>query len=225
MTATYSFVAVGGFAVILGIISLMWFLRRRKLFDSLKLTLFLIKIPKETRDKGMPEKDFKLEISKTEQLLANLAALKKPFVFEAAVPHVGEEISFYLAIPRRMQEVAIKQIQGIWNGASVVPAAEDYNIFNPAGATAAAYVMQKETFVLPVRTYAEIGADTFGAIIGGLAKLNTIGEDVLDGLLAAIARGFAALATREGDGGGEERERGGTHAIDVARDGPAGLRA
>ena len=173
-----NYLYVGGFAVIIciGTYLLVRYIRRRTLFDSLRLSLFLIKIPKATAQKGAPEKDFKIEIGRTEQLIANLAALGKPFVFEAAVPHIGEEIHFYLAIPKRLQEIAAKQIQGLWNGASVTPAAEDYNIFNPAGAVAGAYVTQKETYALPVRTYAEIGADTFGAIVGGLSKINAIGE-------------------------------------------------
>ena len=45
-------------------------------------------------------KDFKAELAHFEQLLGSLAAIKKPFTFEVAVPHVGEEICFYLAVPK-----------------------------------------------------------------------------------------------------------------------------
>src|SRR3989338_7366791 len=92
---------------------------RRKLFESLGNTLFLVKIPKEPFAAGQAEKDFKLDINRFEELLGGLSSLKKPFTFEVAVPHIGEEIHFYIAVPKKMSEVAVKQVQGLWNGASV----------------------------------------------------------------------------------------------------------
>ncbi len=155
----------------------VWFVgaRRRSLFRSLELALYLVRVPKETPREG-ENRDFKTEVNKTEQLLSSLSALGKPFVLEIAVPHVGEEIHFYLAVPRKLSEVAIKQVQGLWTNASVTPALDDYNIFNPHGATAAAYLTQKENSALPIRTYAEIGSDTFASVAGAFAKVNEIGE-------------------------------------------------
>lgn len=152
------------------------FLIRRRIFESLSLALFLIKIPKENLPQSAPEKDFKLEINRFEQLLAGLVAIKKPFIFEVAVPHVGEEISFYLSVPKRSSETAIKQLQGLWNGASVELSVDDFNIFNGNGVTSGAYIMQKESYALPVRTYAELGLDSFASIVGGFSKINEIGE-------------------------------------------------
>ncbi|MBI4087478.1 MAG: type IV secretion system DNA-binding domain-containing protein [Candidatus Liptonbacteria bacterium] len=149
---------------------------RGKLFASLGMTLLLIKIPRETSAQNAPEKDFKTEINRFEQLLGGLASLKKPVVFEAAVPHVGEEIHFYLAVPKKMMEVAIKQVQGLWNGASVDIAPDDFNIFNANGATSAAYIMQKENYALPIRSYLELGLDSFASVIGGFSKVAEIGE-------------------------------------------------
>src|ERR1700733_5690887 len=101
---------------------------RRRLYESLSTSLFLIKIPRSTSEdssQGTEGKDFKSELAHFEQLLSGLAAVKRSFAFEVAVPHVGEEIHFYLSIPKLMSEVAIKQIQGLWNGASVEPVADD----------------------------------------------------------------------------------------------------
>ncbi len=150
-------------------------LRRRALALALTKRLFLVKIPRETGKKE-GEREFKAEISKFEQLLANLSSVKQPVAFEVAVPHLGEEIHFYVSVPRALAEVAIKQIQGIWSGASVVPETDDYNIFNPAGATAGAYLLQKENSALPVRTYAELESDSLAAILGGFAKVNQLGQ-------------------------------------------------
>src|SRR3989344_5853077 len=151
------------------------FLRREHLRDSLTSVLLLVKIHKDTVESS-GEKDFKKEIGLTEQLLSGLASLKKPFVLELAVPHIGEEIRFYLSVPRLVKEVASKQVQGIWSNASVEEADDDYNIFNPSGATAGAYLKQGENYALPIRTYQEIGMDTFSAIVGSFSKMNEVGE-------------------------------------------------
>jgi hypothetical protein len=150
------------------------YLRRRALKASLQRRLFLVKIPRVTEKNR--EENFKNEIGKFEQLLSNLASAKYPVAFEIAVPHLGEEIHFYVSVPRAAAEIAAKQIQGIWNGASVVPETDDYNIFNPQGAAVGAYFMQKENSALPIRTYAELETDTLAPILGNFAKISQIGE-------------------------------------------------
>ena len=158
-----------------GIYFLVKFFGGRRLRDSLKMVLLSVKIHKEITESSA-QKDFKHEINLTEQLLSGLASLKKPFVLEIAVPHIGEEIRFYLSVPRLVREVAVKQIHGIWTNASVEEADDDYNIFNPSGATAGAYLKQDENYALPIRTYQEIGMDTFSAIVGSFSKMNEVGE-------------------------------------------------
>ncbi len=152
---------------------------RRKIFDSLQTSLFLVRIPKAfptdnaTSSEG---DDFKTELAHFEQLLGSLAAIRRPFTFEVAVPHVGEEIHFYLGVPKLSSEIAAKQVQGFWNGASVELVGDDFNIFNVHGTTVAAYVTEKENFALPVRTYAELGLDSFESIVGSFSKIAEIGE-------------------------------------------------
>lgn len=161
--------------VSVGLYLLFQSLRRKALMESLGRALFLIRVPQE-KPTGDVQKDFKTEINRSEQLLNNLASLRVPFIFEVAVPHIGEEIHFYMAVPKKFREVAVKQAQSLWSGASVEEANDDYNIFNPAGVSAAAYLLQKENTALPIRTYTEIGADTFASIAGAFSKINEIGE-------------------------------------------------
>jgi hypothetical protein len=158
-----------------GLYLMVRWLRKRALLRSLQLSLCLIRVPKQAAEAG-GQNDFKTEINITEQLIANLASLKTPFTFEVVVPHVGEEIHFFLAVPKALSEIATKQVQSLWSGAAIEPAGDDYNIFNPTGAVAAAYVAQKANYALPIRTYTEIGADTFGPIVGAFAKINEVGE-------------------------------------------------
>lgn len=151
------------------------FVAKKRFSSSLGLSLLLIKIPREQKEKGGKD-EIKSEIGKFEQLLGSLASAKEPFTFEVAVPHIGEEIHFYIAITKKWAEVATKQIQGLWNGASVEAVHDDYNVFNAQGSSVAAYVKQKERFVLPIRTYQGFDADSFGAILGSFAKVNELGE-------------------------------------------------
>ena len=147
--------------------------RKRTMRDSLEYSLFLVRLPKNQKQEGQ---DPKTEINKFEEFLSSLQGLKKPVVFEVAVPHIGEEISFYISVPNEFTEMARRQIQGIWTKASVEDAKEDYNIFNSTGAASAVYLAQKENFSLPIKTYAEMGVDTAAAIFGGFTKMSEIGE-------------------------------------------------
>ncbi|MBI4094923.1 MAG: DUF87 domain-containing protein [Candidatus Liptonbacteria bacterium] len=169
----------------LGAYFLVRLLVRRAFYASLETALYLVRVPNEVPEGGQAERDFAKEIGKFEQLLGNLASFRKSFVFEIAVPHVGEEIHFFIAVPRRERETAVKQIQGIWNGASVEAAPDDYNIFNAQGISAASYLLLKEHYALPVRTYNEIGADTFSSIAGAFTRVNMVGEGAA---LQVIAR-------------------------------------
>ena len=161
----------------------------------MQTSLFLIKIPKaapaDQSRAGGEGADFKTELAHFEQLLGGLTAIKKPIVFEVAVPHIGEEIHFYIGVPKLSAEVAMKQIQGLWNGASVELVQDDFNIFNANGATVAAYVAQKEHYALPVRTYAELGLDSFESIVGAFAKINELGEGAsLQLIVRAASSGY-----------------------------------
>ena len=148
------------------------FKKRKNLLKQLNLQLFLIKIPIY---KPKENQNLKQEIAFTEQLISSLAAFKRPFIFEVAVPYLGEEIHFYCAVDKDMSEVLTKQIEAIWEDA-VVEKVEDYNIFNYQGYSVAAYLKQKENFILPIRTYHELEVDTFSPILGSLSKINEIGE-------------------------------------------------
>jgi hypothetical protein len=165
---------LGAFAVTGGYF--LWRSAKYKYLSSaLDLSLFLVRIPQEhsdSQDKG----SFKTEINLFEQLLSNMTMIKEPFVIEVAVPHVGEEICFFVAVPKQYSETAAKQIQGLWSGASVTSASDDYSIFSPQGAVAGAYVTQKEPAALPIRTYLELESDSFNPILGALTKVSEIGE-------------------------------------------------
>lgn len=173
------FIIIGillGIPLGVGVYFLVKRMRERNLMAAFSMVLLLVKIPREHAKESAERGDVKQEIGTFEQLLANLASLKKPFVFEAAVPHVGEEIHFYVAVSRIAKETTAKQIQGLWNGASVTEATGDYTIFNAEGASVGAYLKLKQNYALPLRTYVAINADTFSSVIGAFTKVSDVGE-------------------------------------------------
>jgi hypothetical protein len=153
------------------------FYKKTKIKKSLEYALFLIQIPRPSLKKeGEAGRDFKSEINLSEQLITNLSSLKEPFVFEVAVHHFGEEIHFYLSIPKKYSEIATKQIQGLWPGASVLRIYDDYTIFTPNNYNTGAYLTLNKNYSLPIRTYQEIGLDTVSSILGAFSKINEVGE-------------------------------------------------
>ncbi|MEK9194621.1 MAG: DUF87 domain-containing protein, partial [Patescibacteria group bacterium] len=171
--ATYFFALLAALILFLATILYLFSKRskKRKFLDNLKLKLFLVRLPKVKKE----GKDLKQEIGISEQFLSALTAFKRPFVFEVAVPHIGEEIHFYVAVEERLTEALVRQIQSVWSEAQVQKV-DDYNIFNYSGAASGVWIRLKERFILPIRTYEELNADTFLPTLGGLAKINEFGE-------------------------------------------------
>lgn len=145
--------------------------RKQKIVERLKMKLLLLRF-----SRGKQEgKDPLQEIGLTEQLFGAVAGLKKPVVFEVAIPHIGEEISFYAAVPAQIYSAFIRQVHSLWSDA-LVEEVGDYNIFNYTGASLGGWVTLKDSYILPVKTYNQMRADTFQPILGGLAKVDEIGE-------------------------------------------------
>ncbi|HUY69807.1 MAG TPA: DUF87 domain-containing protein [Candidatus Tyrphobacter sp.] len=173
-------------AFCVGFVWLYWWLGKKMklgfLRRSLGMKILSVRVPQERAKEG--EKDFKNEINKSAQLFSALAGLGEPFVFEAAVHHIGEEIHFYVSVPRTSVDFVKRQIGGLWKE-SQVEESEDYNIFNSAGAGAGIYLRQKINPILPIRTYEEANLDTFATILSGLSQVNEVGEGVA---IQALAR-------------------------------------
>lgn len=156
-----------------------------KVVRALNMTLFLVSLPKTVADEKN-KKPFKELVAVMEQFYASLSSLKEKgtkafwygqptFVFEMAVPHTGEEICFYAACPRRLANVMEKQIHGFFPLADVRKV-DDYNIFNPQGASLASYLLPTRGASLPFRTYQQLEADPLNEIVNALSKLEAEGE-------------------------------------------------
>lgn len=161
----------GSLVLVGGVFVYLYF--RRPFLDSLNLQVLLVKVKQKT-DKE-EKNNLIQEINVSEQLFNSLSSIKKPFVFETAVHHVGEGINFYLAVPRSHVDFAKRQVQGLFLEAQVEEAGE-YTIFNAQSETVGAYLKMTENKIIPLRTYRESEVDTFSPILSTLSKLQENGD-------------------------------------------------
>ena len=158
-------------------------------FRALNASLFLITLPSAAhvqKKENEPQKTEKETIAVMEQLYSALANFKtsqkdafvygQPSItFEMAVPYIGQEISFYLAVSHRIETVIEKQIHGFFPEAEVEKI-KDYNIFNPAGSVAASYLTLSKNYFLPFKTYKNLERDPLAEIINSFNKIDERGE-------------------------------------------------
>src|SRR3989338_6022902 len=155
---------------------------------ALNMSLFLVMLPRDNPSTGSgqqqrPEKEL---ISIMEHLYSSFSSLHskgwnkfiygEPYIaLEMAVHHIGEEIHFYIAVPKSYDQIFQKQLHGIFPHAEI-ERIKDYNIFNPQGISLGAYLKLKDNEILPIKTYQQLEADPLGGIINSLSKLDREGE-------------------------------------------------
>lgn len=174
---TFSIAFASSGILVIAVFWLVKFIRRKRIARDLDSVLLKVRLPaKDTRDRGEEKREPLLEVSKSAQLFSVLAQSNTFFSLELAVHNVGEEINFYLSIPRKMTAFAVREIEGLWPGSQADLAPEDYTVFNPQGAVALSSLRLKQDYALPIRTYLDAQLDTFGLILSNFTKINTVGE-------------------------------------------------
>lgn len=179
--------------VLSGLIVGFFYLSKKHLIDqitrSLNSKLIMVTLPKNVEKDQKPDKEV---IGVMEQLYTALANIsfhskgmlaetlgfgkKRPYiVLELAVPHIGEEISFYVSARGRVIADIEKQIYSYYPKAQIVEV-EDYNIFNPSGVSVGAFARLEKSSLLPIKTYKELESDPLKEITNALSKLDEIGE-------------------------------------------------
>jgi hypothetical protein len=192
-------------AVLIGGLIFIYILEKKgRLFRSLNMETFLITLPK--LDKTKEQKDFKETIGVMEQFFANLTTLSDsswhnflygaPSIsFELVVPAMGEEIMFYISVPRKFSDILEKQVHGFFPEASV-EWTEEVNIFAQDGASAAAYLKLQKSNILPTRTYKELNSDPLQDLTNALSKLEAEGEGASVQIVARPAKGWEKIGLK-----------------------------
>jgi len=154
---------------------------KKSVFGGLEMVLFLVMMPKNpVKKEGEQQKEEKLLISQMEQVFANFLYLKKPKMFQAepccafeiASQIGGLDISFYVAVPKYLESVFEKYVQGVYPNAVVDKAPQDYTIFEPQGATAGAYLKLSESSLFPISTYQTLEKDPLASVTNNLSKIS-----------------------------------------------------
>lgn len=184
MLLTAILLVVAGFAI-------YWLSRigkKEEVNYALNLALILVSVPlhKDKDKKIIDAAEVKKIIEVMEQFYSSIAKVKEGWLkgmfrgpsaltFEIALHMIGEEVHFYLSVPRKYVDIVEKQLTGFLSGARVemVP---DYNIFNPVGVTAASYISFSKNFFLPIRTYQNLETDPLNFITNAMSKLEFHGE-------------------------------------------------
>lgn len=167
---------------------LFWLLRRLffnlyKFPRAFQLVTLLITVPKESTEDQQQKRELKELIGPMEMFYANLGGMKaqkgfRAFLFgrydhlslEIVADHDGL-ISFYLSIPRYMQQFIEQQIQAQYPH-SQIEEVTDYNIFSPQGVILGASLVLKKNYIFPIKTYLKMDSDPLNAVINTLSKLN-----------------------------------------------------
>src|SRR3989338_5873478 len=180
-----SFIALG-IVFVAGLVVLGSLKTKGRMQRALNMTLFLIRVPRETANKDGGQKPEKELISIAEQMLSGFSNMHskgwnkflygEPYVsLELAVHHVGEETHFYIAVPKNNEDLVEKQIYGLYPTAEVTKA-QDYNIFNPQGASVGTYLSYTQDAILPFKTYQKLESDPIGGILTAMSRLEAEGE-------------------------------------------------
>ena len=175
-------IAIAGFIVVGGMRT------KGQLQRALNMSLFLIRVPRETPQSGGQQKSEKDLISVSEQFLSSFSNIHtkgwnkflygEPYIsLEVAVHHIGEETHFYVAVPRKVEAIFEKQIYSYYPSAEVSKV-KDYNIFNPNGVSIGGYFIYTRNPVLPIRTYQKLESDPMGSVLTAMSKLEAEGEGV-----------------------------------------------
>lgn len=154
---------------------------------GLNLVLFSVKMPRDpVAREGQEQKKEKEMLGVAEQLYSSFANFHStgwtkflygdPYLcLEMAVHHVGEEIHFYVAVPKAYEQIIEKQILGLYPTAEIARA-KDYNIFGSSSVSVGSYLKLERHPILPLRTYQKLEADPLGQILTALSKLQEEGE-------------------------------------------------
>jgi len=154
---------------------------KKSVFGGLEMVLFLVMMPKNpSKKEGEEQKEEKITIAQMEQVFSNFLYLKKVGMFqdppccafEIASQIGGSDISFYVAVPKYLESVFEKYVQGVYPNAVVDKVPQDYTVFEPQGATAGAYLKLSENSLFPLSTYKTLETDPLSLVTNNLSKIS-----------------------------------------------------
>ncbi len=152
---------------------------KEKIFESLDMTLFLVTMPKyELKKEETMKTEEKNLIGQMEQIFANFLNLKHG-LFKSP-PHIaleiasqigGTDISFYVAVPKFLENAFEKYVHGVYPRALVEKIPQDYTIFEPGGWTCGSFLKLSTWPFFPLNTYKNLEKDPLSIITDTFSKI------------------------------------------------------
>jgi len=155
---------------------------RDRLWKVLHMTLYEILLPELPRDERARERSLKELLSSMEQFYSGMRSFASGarggdiYALELALPNIGEEVSFYAAVPSSRRDLFEKQLLAVFPRAELAPQHNDYNIFNEHGSHAAAVAAFGARPALPLRLYESFDYDPLNVIANAFSKIERAGE-------------------------------------------------
>lgn len=160
--------------------------RKRKNLERAKEMVYLqVAVPKKAKKDEQVE-NFRDIVARAEQMFSSLHGILqsglKPFLegqeylgleiaaFNSSEENKGEEISFYLIVPRHLLNFASKQVTAVYPAASL-DEVEGSDIIGKDTAQAGMNIGLKKPYYLPVKTYKELDADPLNEIVNAFSGL------------------------------------------------------
>jgi Helicase HerA, central domain len=152
----------------------------RRSLDMVFLRVIIARKDSDSDEKKETVKDFREQISIMEQLLASLKSLYastihgwlfgQEYLSLEYVAH-GEEIYFYIVVPRHAKLLVEKQIIGFYPD-SLIEETPEVNIFENRAVVRGEIMQLKKPEQFPIRTYQKLESDSMNAILSALGKLD-----------------------------------------------------
>ncbi len=157
------------FLTILIYIFLIWWRNRDREQKSLNYVLLQVAVPFDNESK----------VDVAEQMFASLYSLKKSgfLSFLKLQPHIVfeivakyEDIRFYVSVPKNLQDMVEKQINGAYPDAEIIEVPE-YNLFSENGRVAFAELELKESSYKPIKLFKDLPTDSLSSLTTVLGKM------------------------------------------------------
>lgn len=152
-------------------------------FKALKMTLYEVSLPGQSKSDDKKARPLKEIISKMEQFYTGMFSVEADdkngagyFVLELANANYSNEIIFYIAIPDTKRTLFEKQIQSIFPEVKLIEKKDDYNIFNEKGDYIASCAEFSTKDILPLKTYEAYDYDPLNVLLNSFSKIDKEGE-------------------------------------------------
>lgn len=146
----------------------------RRFYFHQRYELLLIRVPLGSEVHPFATEHRLSELGATTELLERLWAYRVPFSFEAVVHQVGEEIHFYIHVPKRIKASVIEDVHRSFPDAHI--ASGDYDLWSFESHIEIASIHQAKPALVPLRSATEPSPDVFARVLRVLAQMKVVGE-------------------------------------------------